>query len=74
MSEQLLVLPARDADKIRVVRIPDDIGGREVYRKVTGLIAEVEEENPAYGVEDVMALLEDHGFTPVAFQLGPALD
>lgn len=74
MSEQLLVLPARDAADIRVLCIPDDISGREVYRKVTGLIAAVEEGNPDYGVDDVLALLEDHGFAPLEFLLGPALD
>jgi hypothetical protein len=74
MSDELLVLPARDAAKIRVVRIPDDIQGREVYRMMTGLIAEVEEQNPDYSIDDVLALLEEHGFTSVEFQLGPALD
>jgi len=56
------------------VRIPKDTSGREAFRKVTGLIAQVEEQNPDYDVDDVLAALEDHGFTPVEFQLGPALD
>lgn len=74
MSEALLVLPAADCSRIRLVRIPEDIGSREAFRTVTGLIAQVEEQNPGYGVDDVLAALEDHGFTPVEFQLGPALD
>ncbi|MDX1698563.1 MAG: hypothetical protein R3308_09770, partial [Thiohalobacterales bacterium] len=41
---------------------------------VTGLIARVEEDNPDYGWEDIAGMLEDHGFEPVEFILGPALD
>lgn len=74
MSEEILVLPAADCSRIRLVRIPKDTSGREAFRKVTGLIAQVEEQNPDYDVDDVLAALEDHGFTPVEFQLGPALD
>jgi hypothetical protein len=74
MSRELLLLPACEAGKIRVVRIPEDIEGREAYRKVTGIIAGVEEANPGYSVDDVLAALEENGFEPVAFQLGPALD
>jgi hypothetical protein len=34
----------------------------------------VEEQNPDYGWEDIAPALEDHGFEPVEFILGPALD
>jgi hypothetical protein len=74
MSDTLMILPARDSSKIRLVRIPDDFERHEVFRHVTGLIAEVEEQNPAYGWEDIQAMLEDHGFQTVDFILGPALD
>ena len=74
MSEALLVLPAADCSRIRLVRIPEDIGSREAFRTVTGLIAQVEEQNPGYGVDGVRAAPVKHGFTPVEFQLGPALD
>lgn len=74
MSDALMILPARDSRQIRLVRIPDDFEAHEVYRHVTGLIAEVEEQNPDYGWDDIQAMLEDHGFESVPFVLGPALD
>ena len=70
----LMILPAQDETKIRLVRIPPDHEGQEVYRHVTGLIAEVEEGTPGCCWEEVLAMLEDHGFEPVEFQLGPSLD
>lgn len=74
MSDTLMILPARDSSRIRLVRIPDDFQAQEVYRHVTGLIAEVEEQNPGYGWDDIQTMLEDHGFETVPFLLGPALD
>lgn len=74
MTQQLMILPARDKTKIRLVRIPPDHEGQEVYRHVTGIIAEVEEDKPGCCWEEVLATLEDHGFEPVDFQLGPSLD
>lgn len=70
----LMILPAADKSKIRLVRIPPDYEHHEVYRHVTGLIAEVEEGNPGCCWDDVLAVLEDHGFEAVDFQLGPSLD
>lgn len=69
-----MILPAADKSKIRLVRIPPDFQDQEVYRYVTGLIAQVEERDPDYSWEDVLAMLEDRGFEPVEFQLGPSLD
>jgi hypothetical protein len=74
MSDTLMILPSKDCTDIRLVRIPDDIEQHEVFRHVTGLIASVEEEGPGYSWEDIAAVLEDHGFEPVDFILGPALD
>lgn len=74
MTDALMILPARDSRMIRLVRIPADFEAHEVYRHVTGLIAEVEEQNPAYRWEDIQTVLEDHGFETVDFVLGPALD
>jgi len=70
----LMILPAADKSKIRLVRIPPDYPTKEAYRHVTGLIAQVEEQDPDYAWEDVLAMLEDHGFEAVEFQLGPSLD
>jgi len=74
MTNKLMILPATDKSKIRLVRIPPDYQDQEVYRHVTGLIAQVEEQDPDYAWEDVQAMLEDHGFETIDFQLGPSLD
>ena len=74
MADRLMILPAHDYKSTRLVKIPDDFEEHEVFRHVTGIIAEVEELNPAYQWEDVLAALEDHGFESIEFILGPALD
>ena len=74
MSETLMVLPSKQPADIRLVRVPADFEAHEVFRHVTGLIAQVEENNPTYTWEDIAEILEDHGFEPVEFVLGPALD
>ena len=74
MTEQLMILPAADKTRIRMVRVPPDYEGPEAYRHVTRLIAEIEEAEPGYEWDDVLAALEDHGFEAVDFQLGPSLD
>lgn len=73
MSKNLMVLPARDASNIRLIRIPDDFEEHEVYRYVTGLIARAE-EHPDYNWQDILDLLEEKGFESVDFVLGPSLD
>lgn len=73
MSDNLMILPAGEHEKIRLVQIPDDFEEHEAYRYVTGMIAKVEED-PEYTCEDIMDLLEDRGFMPVDFVLGPELD
>lgn len=74
MNNELMILPAREFGKIRLVRIPNDYQGQEVFRHVTRLIAEVEEASAGYVWEDIRTSLEDHGFEIVEFLLGPALD
>lgn len=74
MSTDLMILPAADKTRIRLVRIPPDYQQQEVYRHVTGLIAQVEEQHPEHTWEDLLGVLEDHGFEAVEFQLGPSLD
>ena len=74
MNENLMILPACDSTAIRLVRIPPEFEQHEAYRHVTGLIASIEEDNPDYSWDDISATLEDHGFEPVDFILGPALD
>ena len=74
MSESLMILPSKNCTDIRLVRIPDEFEEHEAFRHVTGLIASVEEENPDYSWDDIAPLLEDRGFEPVPFVLGPALD
>jgi hypothetical protein len=74
MSERMMILPARDFDKIRLLRIPEDFSQRDALRHVTALIATVEEESPEYTWDDIAPVLEDHGFVPVDFELGPEID
>jgi len=74
MSDVLMILPASRHTDIRLVRVPDEFEQHEAYRHVTGLIASIEEDNPDYAWEEIAASLEDHGFEPVEFILGPALD
>jgi len=74
MSSKLMILPAHDYDTIRLVKIPDDYEDHEVFRHVTGIIAEVEENDSEYTWDDVLAALEDRGFENIEFILGPALD
>ena len=74
MSNRLMVLPARNTSAIRVMQVPDDFQSQELFRHVTGLIAKLEQDNPDYQPDDIVALLEDNGFEPVEFVVGPALD
>lgn len=74
MSDTLMILPARDPGRIRLVRIPADLEAHEAFRHVTGLIAQVEENQSDYSWEEIAPLLEDHGFETVDFVLGPELD
>lgn len=69
-----MVLPAAEATKIRLIRLPDDFDEREAYRYVTGLITRVEEADPDYEWEDIAMALEEYGFEAIDFILGPLLD
>lgn len=72
--DNIMVLPAKQANDIRLVRMPRDYENHEAYRHVTGLIAEIEEANPQYQWDDIADILEEHGFEPLRFVLGPSLD
>ncbi|NOX07879.1 MAG: hypothetical protein GXP22_00030 [Gammaproteobacteria bacterium] len=71
MSKKIMLLPASNSKDIRLLLIPDDYEEHEAYRTVTGLIAKVEEEYPDSGWEELADTLEDHGFIPQQFILGP---
>jgi hypothetical protein len=73
MSDNLMILPASEHTKIRLIRIPEDLEQHEAFRYVTGLIAKAEEESD-YSWEDILDLLEERGFESVDFMIGPALD
>jgi hypothetical protein len=74
MSQTLMVLPSVEFNRIRVVRIPDDLDANEAYRFATGIIAQAEETNADYSWEDISEALEGRGFEPVEVQIGPTLD
>ena len=74
MVDNLMVLPASDFSKIKVVKVPDDISDRDALRHTTALIASVQEDNPDSTWEDVLPLLEDNGYLAVDFYLGPEME
>jgi hypothetical protein len=74
MAERLMVLPSKDVGRIRLVTVPEDMSPHEAYRYVTGLVSEVARTGEEQWVDDVLDLLEDHGFESVEFALGPPLD
>ena len=73
MSKPLMILPSSNSNSIRLVRLPDDFESHEAYRHVTSLVAAMEEQQPDCNADDILATLEDHGFEPVEFILGPVL-
>ena len=74
MDEKLMILPSHTYNKVRLVRVPDDYEMQEAYRKVTGIIAKVEEDNPDFEWEDIACELEESGFHQQDFYLGPMVD
>jgi hypothetical protein len=72
--DRLMLLPAADPAKIRLIRIPEDFHPQEAFRRVTGLIARVEESDQDCDWEDLQAVLEENGFEPLSFEIGPSLD
>lgn len=74
MADHIMVLPATDFSKIRVVKIPDDISDRDALRNATALIASVQEDDPDFTWDDILSVLEDNGYLAVDFSLGPELD
>ncbi len=74
MPDRLMLLPAHNFERIRLIRIPDDYSERDALRRVTALIAEAQEEAEEWRWEEIAATLEDHGFTTVEFTPGPELD
>lgn len=74
MSNKLMILPAKNYQSVRLVKVPDDYEEHELFRHITGIISAVEEEHAEYSWEDLSLALEDHGFEIVDFLLGPALD
>lgn len=74
MAKKLMILPASEADHIRLIQLPNDFEPQEAYRHITGVIARLELEVPNYQWDDLAERLEDHGFIPIDFLLGPHLD
>lgn len=73
MKNKLMLLPSKDSNKIKIIKMPDDYEEHEVYRHVTGVIANVEELIPDYNWDDIFEQLEEHGFSEVEFLMGPEL-
>ena len=74
MSPRLMLLPAKKAEEMKIVSVPEDYDMRDAHRHATALIATVEEEDADYDWDDIAAVLEEHGFEMQEFILGPDLD
>ena len=74
MPDPLMILPSKNYRQIRLVRVPEDTEQHEIYRHATGVIAEIEEQNPDCTGDEILEALEEHGFASVEFILGPELD
>jgi len=68
-----MLLPSKDPGKMKIISMPEDYEEHEIYRHVTGVIANVEELIPDYNWDDIIEQLEEHGFSEVEFLLGPEL-
>jgi len=68
-----MIFPGQENSDIKLVRCPDDFDRREIYRRVTGLIAELEQDGAKPGWDEIAQLLEDHGFTVLDYVLGPEM-
>ncbi|KOR30016.1 hypothetical protein TI04_07195 [Achromatium sp. WMS2] len=71
---KFMILPCSDPVNIRLLKAPSDYAGQELFRHVTGIIAEVESRNPAYTWDDIAEQLELNGYEVVSFVLGPSQD
>ncbi len=69
----LMILPAATHEKTRLVAVPDDMESHDAYRRVTGIIASVQEGNPDCTWDDMQDALEEHGFEVLEYMLGPEL-
>ena len=74
MADNLMILPGRRSETIRLVSIPEDVESHEAFRHVTGVISSVEERIPDYTWDDLEDALDEHGYRSVGFVLGPAVD
>lgn len=74
MSERFMLLPAKNIENMKLVKLPEDFDDRDALRHATALIASVEEEDPDYTWDDIAPELEDHGFEIMPFMIGPEID
>lgn len=74
MECNLMVLPSKHPEKIKVLKIPADMHRKEAFRYATGVIAESEECSPNCDWDEIEDALNEHGFETLDFVLGPVLD
>ena len=70
---KLMLFPSEDVSASKLMQIPEDFEEHEVYRYVTALISEVQEQTPDCSWEDVEDRLSERGFLTVDFVMGPTL-
>jgi hypothetical protein len=70
---KLMLFPGVDINATKLMQIPDDFEEHEVYRYVTALISDIQEQSPDCSWEDVEDRLQERGFLPVDYVMGPTL-
>jgi hypothetical protein len=73
MQYRLMLLPNPDPMRVRLLEVPADVDPQEAYRLATGIVARIEEADPAARLEELVDALEAQGFRPLHFMLGPEL-
>lgn len=71
---RFVILPSRDPTNLRLLRAPFDYAGQELFRHITGLIADIENSGNECKWEDIADRLETNGYEVLEFSLGPSLD
>ena len=70
---RFMLLPSQDAEKVRLLSIPEDMEEHEAFRCATGVIAQAQEDQPGLDWDDLSDALEEFGFLNVEFILGPEI-
>ena len=74
MTDKLILLPGKDAQGSRILRMPEDMDSREVFRNITATVASLEQQGGGVTAQDIDDALEDAGFELVDYIVGPEIE